>query len=315
MSRARTKKHQTRKGSAAGGTFMGISMTGFGRAASQSNGVSIEVEIKSVNSRFLDCALRLPREYTSFEPDLRELLSAEMNRGRVELTVTRAMSAQAGGGLRFNRKLFAELVTVYKSALKAAGIKEPLDDDAVFDILSRREVLEVAVAGQHVDRERSLLLDTVKRALQGFHAMRVTEGKKLAADLLGRLSTLKLVVKKISDKAASAPQEQRVRLEERLKKLLADTPIDEARICTEAAVLADRVDVSEELVRLHSHFSQFADALRESPNGRKLEFLLQEFGREFNTIGSKAQHAETQALVVNAKTEIEKMREQVQNIE
>ncbi len=292
-----------------------VSMTGFGRATGARGGVTVEVEIKSVNSRFLDCAFRLAREYSSLEPSLRDLLSERMHRGRVEFSISRNASRSGAAHVRYDKGLFVEYLKSYRQAIKDAGSKSPIDARMLADILARREVLDVASAAPSAADEEELVLRLAKDAITDFVAMRAREGGKLAHDLTSRLRMLHRLREQIAGKTRTAPEEQKRRLQERLEKLLSGSGIDETRLCTEAAYLADRLDVSEELVRLESHLQQFEQTLGESPNGRKLEFLLQEFGREFNTISSKAQDAAVQQLVVEAKTEIEKIREQVQNVE
>lgn len=308
---------KSRKTSASGNARAAVavvSMTGFGRAREEKRGVSVDVEVKSVNSRFLDCSLKLPRQYGLFEAELRELVAARVQRGRVEVNVSRTVAAQGAGALRFDKDLFQAYAKVYQSAAKELGAKLPADV-LVREILARREVLDTGAEAEEPEAEKALLWRALEKALDGFEQMRRREGNALGLDMSSRVERLRDIRQHIAKNAAQAPVDLKQKLEERMRKLLSGTSIDEGRLYTEAALLADRVDVSEELVRLESHFQQFVDTLRSSPNGRKLEFLLQEFGREFNTINSKAQGAETQKLVVEAKTEIEKLREQVQNVE
>lgn len=308
-------RNVSRKKSGNAAAVQVVSMTGFGRAVVKRGALTIEAEAKAVNSRYLDCALKLPRQYAQFEPELRELAAAQLQRGRVEILVLRTMQVESKVGLQFNKPLFKEYLKVYREAHREAGLKTSALEAAVHEILSRREVLDAGEAEAAPELEKKLLWEAVLKVLSELNRMRATEGARLGRDMQQRVSTLRDLRKHIAEKARRAPEELQKRLEERMRKLLSGVAVDESRICAEAALLAEKVDVSEELVRLDSHFGQFDAALRSSPNGRKLDFLLQEFGREFNTISSKAQDAAIQAAVIDAKTEIEKIREQVQNIE
>lgn len=292
-----------------------VSMTGYGQALVKRGALVLEIEVKSVNSRYLDCALKLPRHYSAFEPELRELTSAQVQRGRVEISVTRNIEAAQREGLHFDKSLFDQYLKVYRSVQRELGLQEASLESAVNEILSRREVLDIGEGNIQPEKEKAALWEGVTKALAGLNAMRRKEGLRLGSDMLQRVAALRGLRERIAQKAKKAPEELQKRLEERMRKLLSGVALDEGRICSEAALLAEKVDVSEELVRLDSHFAQFEAALRTSPNGRKLDFLLQEFGREFNTISSKAQDAAIQSAVVDAKTEIEKIREQVQNVE
>ncbi|MBN8548179.1 MAG: YicC family protein [Deltaproteobacteria bacterium] len=303
-----------KKGGAGRGVQV-VSMTGYGHATAKRAGISVEVEVRTVNSRYLDCTLKLPRPYTIFEPELRERAAAKLQRGRVEISVSRTVQAAQRQGLRFDKALFEQYLKVYRSAYHAAGAKEVSLENTVQNILARREVLDIGEIPAQLEQEKTLLWEGIDAALADLDSMRRSEGKRLGLDMLQRVETLRGIRSEIARKALRAPEELQNRLQERMNKLLAAAHIDESRICAEAALLAEKVDVSEELVRLDSHFAQFESTLAVTPNGRKLDFLLQEFGREFNTISSKAQDAAIQSAVVDAKTEIEKLREQVQNVE
>ncbi len=305
----------SRKKSSSSNALHVVSMTGYGRALVKRGALSVEVEVKAVNSRYLDCALKLPRQYSGFEPELRELAGSLMQRGRVEISVVRGVDAALQEGLRFDKQLFDQYVKLYRSLQRELGVRDPSVEKMVHQILSRREVLDVGEGSVEVEKEKAVVWEAVSKALSDLDAMRRKEGQRLGADMLQRVSVLRLLRAGIAKKAERAPEELQKRLEERMRKLLSGVDVDQGRLCTEAALLAEKVDVSEELVRLDSHFEQFEAALKSSPNGRKLDFLLQEFGREFNTISSKAQDAAVQGAVVDAKTEIEKLREQVQNVE
>jgi len=291
-------------------------MTGFGSAHDVDRAVRVDVEIKTANSRFLDLTIKAPRMYASFESDIRELVAETVERGRVEVLIGRVEQTGGARRLSFNQELFDATLAVYLRQFRAAGVDSTeARVDAIRDVLSRHEILEVAEGEVSVSRERSLLLGVVRRSLQGLQSMRQSEGKRLVSDLEERLERLVAVRRTIERQAAASPAAARARLAARIERLAPAVKVDPERLAAEVALLADRVDVTEELVRLESHVAQFRKALSTPIAGKKLDFLLQEFGREFNTIGSKAQDAAIQSVVVEAKAEMEKMREQVQNLE
>jgi len=291
-------------------------MTGFGSGRSDGRGVRIEVEIKSANSRFLDLSFKLPRLYGIFEPELRDLVGRSVQRGRVEVSIVRVEKARTGSGVTFRSDLFKAAAAVYGRAFREAKCDSvEARIGAVRDILARREVFSLDEEQGDPRRERPLVFKACGAALTELVAMRDEEGRRLAGDLAARLAKLEVVRGTIGRRAAAAPEAARARLEARLRKLAPNVTVDPQRLAAEVALIADKVDITEEMVRLDSHVSQFRAALGEPSAARKLEFLLQEFGREFNTIGAKAQDAAVQADVVTAKTELEKMREQVQNLE
>lgn len=292
-----------------------ISMTGFGHGSASRRGVTVDVEVKSVNGRYLDCNFKLPRQYAGLEPELRDLAGRSVQRGRVEAFISRRAESSSDRGLRFDKRAFQQFAKVYQSAVKELGGKAASAENLAFQLLARREVLDVEDAPEQADEEREVLLEAAAQAFERLGEMRQREGTRLGADMLDRLAHVRHLRSDIAERAANAPAELKSRLTERMRKLLDGAAIDENRLYTEAALLAEKVDISEELVRLDSHFAQFESALRKSPNGKKLDFLLQEIGREFNTIGSKAQDAPVLTLVVEAKTELEKIREQIQNVE
>ena len=293
-----------------------LSMTGFGKSRVERGDFWLEVEIKSVNHRFFDCALKLPRVYAEFEGELRAKLAEALDRGRVEACVTRGgAAASAEGAVVFNEKAYQALQRLYERLLP----RRSLQDDEVrarvlLDILARREVLCVEEEPLNADGEGKLLFGAFDRAIEGLRGMRMAEGEKLAHDIRRRIGGIGAIRARISRMLQGMPGILRERLLARIKKLAADAQLDENRLAAEALYLADRADVTEELVRLESHLSQFEQILALPPNGRKLEFVLQEIGREINTIGSKAQDAPVQSLIIEAKAEIEKIREQLQNV-
>ena len=240
------------------------SMTGYGRHESVLHGRTLVIEVKSVNNRYLDCNVRLPRVYICAEDGVQRRVKEVISRGKVDVYVNMENNTE-------------EAVSVTLNQPVAAGYME---------------------------------------ALRDFDAMRCREGEKLEADLLGRLDTLEDFTHQVEQRSPQTVADYRARLTAKLQEVLADRQLDESRVLTEAAIFADKVAVDEETVRLHSHIAQFRDMLAGgSPIGRKLDFLIQEMNRETNTIGSKCNNLEISTIVVNMKAEIEKIREQVQNIE
>lgn len=294
-----------------------VSMTGFGRCSLQRGSVSIEVEIRSVNHRFLDLNIKLPRPYSQLESRLRELVTAELPRGRVELFVARTAAPTSSSAVNFHAPLFKELLQVYAQALgKKVSSLQPEERQALtVEILSRREVLEIGDQAQFHPSEETGVVDAVKTALKELQQMRAKEGAALGAEVRGRLATLRKLKKQIEKSGVTAPQQLRDRLLKRIERLAADVVLDPGRLEAEIALFADRIDTTEELVRLDSHFTQFEEVLHQPSSGRKLDFIVQEMGREMNTITSKAQDARIQGMVIEAKAELEKIKEQVQNIQ
>ena len=293
-----------------------VSMTGFGAGTAANGGVRIEVEVKTANSRFLDLSVKAPRLYSGIEGEIREVVSATVQRGRVEVLVSRVEQKNAARKIAFHQDVFAATFAVYKRVLGETGCDSPEARlAAVRDILSRHEVLGVGEGEVVSAREKKMVLEASRHAVRELQEMRRREGARLVSDLVGRLGRLEKVHGAIERRANGAPDTVRQRLHARIERLAPAIQVDPARLAAEVALIAERVDITEELVRLSSHFEQFRGALTTPGGGKKLDFLLQEFGREFNTIGSKAQDAPVQAAVVEAKTEMEKMREQVQNLE
>ena len=291
-----------------------MSMTGFGRALHQAEGLSIEVEMRSVNHRFLDLNIKLPRIYFSYEPEIKRLLSGEIKRGRVEVFVTRRTNDIGCLSVQFNKPLFEQLKGVYAEVLAISV--ESISSDVAQSILSRREVLDVAEETSGIGAEYPLILVAIQNALKDFRSMRISEGAHLKSDMEQRLTKLLELHGKISTATILTPQAFKDRLLERMRRLSPEVSLDPSRLALEVALLTERIDTSEELVRLKSHFNQFRKGLTlGSEVGRKLDFLVQEIGRELNTIASKAQDSAVQHLVIEAKAEVEKIKEQIQNVE
>ena len=292
---------------------MVLSMTGYGRAGALLHGRDIKVELRSVNARFFEYSSRLPRSCAFLEDKLKKLVAAKVSRGKVELSLSIQTVTAADTVVSVNWSL----AQGYRAALDSLIEKMELKNDVTAGMIARfPEVLTQTAAPTNEDE---LWLDVQSVALQAvdaFVAMRAAEGEKLKADVAGRLDTIEELVAKIEQGSAGRVQAYSDRLYARLQELLGDRSIDESRLVTEAALFADKTAIDEETVRLHSHVAQYREILTlDEPVGRKLDFLTQELNRESNTIGSKCQDVAITRLVVELKSEIEKIREQIQNIE
>ena len=294
-------------------TQMIASMTGYGRAEAVLHGRSIAVEIKSVNSRYFEYSSRMPRSCAFMDDRLKKQLGASISRGKVELSLTLQTLEAADTVVEVN----AALAASYRSALAQIGSQLGLQDDTTVSTLSRfADVLTVRRAETNEDELWGDVQTVCAAALEKFCEMRRVEGARLQEDVSARLCTIEEMVDRIEQLSAGRVSAYTEKLYARLQELLADRAVDDSRILTEAAIFADKTAVDEETVRLHSHIAQYRDILALSePVGRKLDFLTQELNRETNTIGSKAQDLEITRLVVDMKAEIEKIREQIQNIE
>ncbi len=293
------------------------SMTGFGSAAFDDGTYKIGVEIKAVNNRYRDVSIRLPSSLRALEAAIMEVLNEYSLRGKIDIFINFTDNSQSKKQLSIDKSL---LIAYYNSLqeiraeIKSAGgkIDKPqLADLAVYPGIVKEEEASVDLAAV-----KPLLQQTVKDALQEFIKMKINEGANLAEDLKARLKT---IAERTEDIKAAAPkrlEEYRAHLVEAVQSLLGTADIDESRIVQECAIMADKLDITEELVRMHSHLQQFEAALAAQGNiGRKMDFILQEMNRETNTIASKANNAQIASFVVDIKGELEKIREQVQNIE
>jgi uncharacterized protein (TIGR00255 family) len=292
------------------------SMTGFGVGRAQSKQLSVEVEIKSANSRYLDLIFRLPRNFAQFEPELRAELSQFFDRGRIEISANRIPTGERSVQVTFNKAAFSSLAKIFNQVGKEIGASpEEVRRSILSQVLGRGDVLEITEIKVDLAKERALLLKAVREAMAGLTEMRIREGAHLERDIKSRISRLDLLGLEISQLMTVKPEAARQRLLTAIKKLQGDAQIDPQRLHLEIALLVDRTDVTEEIVRLKAHLEHFTQVLSHPPSGKKLDFLIQELVREFNTIGSKAQDAQVQSRVVEAKSELEKIREQVQNLE
>ncbi len=289
------------------------SMTGFGKSTELINNREITVEIKSVNHRYFEFSARTPRAYAFLEEKIKSFVQKKVSRGKVEVNVFIVNVGESDTKIVANEAV----AKGYVDALRE--LCEPLDvaDDIRLSTISRFP--DVFTVTREETDEEALWADVesvLKDAVEAFCSMRRTEGDNLKTDLLSRLVTIENLVAKVEERSPQRVQEYRDRLYQKISEVVASTSIDESRILTEAAIFADKIAVDEETIRLKSHIGQFREILElNEPIGRKLDFLIQEFNREANTIGSKCQDVEGARTVVDIKSEIEKIREQVQNIE
>jgi len=289
------------------------SMTGYGRAVETVNGREFTVELRSVNNRYLDCSVRLPRILTFGEEAVKQAVKNSISRGKVDVFI----SVRSENGDEVQVTLNKAVLESYLTAMRQMVTEYGVSDDISAASLSRMPEV-FSLEKPQVDEEQLLadMMAVLKKALAEYDAMRATEGEALDKDLRSRGETILCLVAKVEAGNAQTVIDYRTRLENKLKEVLANTAIDEARILTEAAIFADKVAVDEETVRLRSHLQQMNDMLTAGGAvGRKLDFLLQEMNREANTIGSKCTDVNLARIVVDIKAELEKIREQTQNIE
>ncbi len=284
-------------------------MTGYGRAVATIDGREITAEIRSVNNRYLDCTVKMPRLYAYAEDGVKSRVKASISRGKVDVFIAVNVMEDTQMRVCVNRPVL--------NAMKSIAADYDVRDDITVTALSRLpDVFSVEKAEEDEEKLTADILSVVDAALEKYTAMRVLEGAALEADLRGRAATILSLVEKVEQRSPVTLAEYRARLTEKMQEVLQSTTIDEGRILQEAAIYADKIAVDEETVRLRSHLSQLDSMLSAGGAiGRKLDFLLQELNREANTIGSKANDIEQARTVVEIKAELEKIREQTQNIE
>jgi len=289
------------------------SMTGFGRGRGVTPDVEIITEIRSVNHRFLDVSLRLPKLYTSFEPQIRKMVSERIERGKIDVNVSRT----GGKGGLMEVMLDTQLADGYYKSLRELKERYGLAGDiTISDMLTLRELIVPLEKEQGLEEELPLVQESVAKALDALDDMRKTEGSTLWKDIEQRLAVIRDTASLIAPLVDQVTAMSKEKLAKRVQDLTGGSELDEERLLQEVALIADRSDVTEELTRLNSHVEQFlACGKVGSPLGRKLDFLLQELLREVNTVGSKSASSEIATYVVNIKAELEKIREQTQNIE
>lgn len=288
------------------------SMTGYGRCTLAQDGREVTIELKSVNHRFLDLAFRMPRSFAFLENDMRAHISNKLARGHVDIFVTYKNSRDDARKVTLDSALLGE----YLTTLRQGGIDHMLDDNLrLRDVLSMQDVLTVEEADEDQQALSALTLSALDTALDSLCAMRRREGEAMRGDVETRLDTLERTAHAIDERATQWLEEYRQRLRARIEEIC-QMQLDEARLTQEVALAADKAAVDEETVRLRSHIAQMRDLLKQSePAGRKLDFLVQEMNREVNTTGSKSSDLILTGMVVDAKAELEKIREQIQNIE
>ena len=288
-------------------------MTGYGRGARIVDGRDLTIELKSVNHRFLDLAFRMPRSFACLEDSLRQLMQSRLSRGHIDVFVTYR-------NLRDDSKSVAvdhALLNAYRTAMQEMSGLTGLEDNArLTDYARMPDVLRVDEAEEDRDALKALALDCMNDAIDELLAMRVKEGERMGADIEARLCNIEKLTVGVAARAPQVVEEYRVRLTQRVTEIMEGQPVDLARITQEVAMYCDRVNIDEEIARMHSHIKGMRDAIASGAAvGRKLDFIVQEMNREANTMGSKASDIELVSHVVNLKSEIEKIREQVQNIE
>ena len=289
------------------------SMTGYGRARETRNGRDITVELRSVNNRYLDCTVKMPRMYIFAEDAIKSMVQKNVSRGKVDVFLTIDSTGADQAVISVNEALAGEYLQAVRQLAGAFSLPENV---TAWDLSCLPDVLTVTKAEEDLEAVSADLCAVLAEAIEAYNAMREREGEKLAEDILGRLDTIEALTAAVEERSPQTVAEYREKLLERMREVLGSATVDEGRLLTEAAIFADKVAVDEETVRLRSHLSQLRDMLRSSePIGRKRDFLIQEVNRESNTIGSKCCDVEIARKVVDLKAEVEKIREQVQNIE
>ena len=289
------------------------SMTGYGGAKGELDSIVVSAELKSVNNRFLDVSVRLPQSYLFAEEAVRSAVSAKVSRGKVDVFLSVDSSAADTVTIKVNQPLAEAYVTAVRDLSEQFSLPDEL---SALSLARFPEVLSTDREDADRDTVTRAIVTMLDRALDDYNAMRAREGERLCADLLDKLDRIEKMVEQIEARSPQTVAEYRQKLTDKMQEVLASAAVDEARILQEAAIYADRVAVDEETVRMRSHLAQFRQMLADgSPIGRKLDFLVQEMNREANTTGSKCADSQIAKLVIDMKAEIEKIREQVQNIE
>ncbi len=290
------------------------SMTGYGRAKKELGGRNILVELKSVNNRYLDLTVKLPKLFGFLEEKIKSYISARgISRGKVEVFVGIEILEEIGTSVELDRAYTKSYIEALQTLGREFGLK---DDISIMTVAQNRDIFAIKKADEDMEREWANVLPVLEEAVNAFVSSREREGANMKADILSKKANIEALAAKIAPLSAEDVKGQYAKLEARIRQLLGDVSVDEGRLITECALVADKIAIDEELVRLASHFEAFMEIVESSdPVGRKLDFLLQEINRETNTIGSKASNIEIAKIVVEIKSELEKIREQIQNIE
>ncbi|MED4037754.1 YicC/YloC family endoribonuclease [Niallia taxi] len=288
------------------------SMTGYGAGSRKGNGISISAEMKTVNHRFCEQIVRMPKQYLTLEDAVKKLISQYIHRGRAEVFITVDGEKAKNQKMVVDWQLLDEYYRVLEEMRARFIIKEPV---SVSELLQNKDCFQLLDDPVNVEELEPMLLGAVKEAAIQLAAMREAEGRELKTNILALLQSVHQVTDKLKRLAPKVAESYRERLKAKLDSYTSGL-VDESRLLTEVAIFAEKADINEELVRLYSHIHQFASIIEESePVGRRLDFLLQEMNREVNTIGSKGNAADIASAVVDLKSSLEKMKEQVQNIE
>jgi len=290
------------------------SMTAYGRAELKHGDNLYVAEIKGVNNRYCDVVLRIPRKFQQLEKDLKGLISSRIRRGRIETTIQTANgSGEAPYSLELNLPLADAYLKIFRQLADHFGIDEKINIDT---LLQLKDLLLFKPEEVDLEEERPCLMEVLDKALDSFEEMRALEGAEIEKDFIRRLGLVEQYLGEIHKRAPQVVEEYSIRLKENINKMTQDIEINEEKIYQEVAFFAERSDITEEIVRIRSHLKQFGSFLQvDDAMGRRLDFLLQEFNREVNTIGSKGSDALISKYVVEMKAELEKIREQVQNVE
>jgi len=289
------------------------SMTGYGGAKGVSGKLEISIEVKSVNNRYLDSNIKMPRVFNSLEESFKTIVHGAISRGKVDVFISIDSSKADDIEIRINKPL----VEAYVNALRTIAWENELSSDIrVADLTRFPDILQAEKKEIDADKLGADISGILQTALNDFNEMRKREGEKLGRDLSERLDEIERLTSMVEEISPRSVEEYKKKLETRINEILQSTNIEEARILTEVAIFADRTAINEEIVRLRSHIAQLRQMLSSNePVGRKIDFIVQEFNREANTIGSKGNDAEMSKVIVDLKSEIEKIREQAQNIE
>lgn len=290
------------------------SMTGYGKAEYAEGGRKIAVELKSVNNRYLDLSCKYPRAFVCLEDAIRKAVQSKIGRGRVDLFVTCQDNREKETALAVDYGLAGGLVKAVRDIAERFYLTEDAQNMALAMMLKGNDVVKAEAAGENLEELAPVVTDLVLRACDKLNEMREIEGAKLAGDMLARLGEIERTVEEIAERAPKVAEEYREKLRAKVEEYVGGK-VDENRLLAEVALFADKSNIDEELTRLRSHISQFRKIAAESGSGRKLDFLIQEFNREANTICSKASDVAVTDRALALKCEIEKIREQVQNVE
>lgn len=289
------------------------SMTGFGRGTCTRDGREITVELKSVNNRFLDIGLRLPRQLSFLEDPIRRVIGGKLSRGHIDVYVNYRNTRTDSKQLFVDEAVVRAYLEAAQTISERYGVKNDLTASSVLRLPDATEIIS---ADEDIDEVTRLCEEACAAAVEEMKKMRLAEGERLKKDLALHEGNLREIIAKVEKRALLVPEEYRAKLQQRIAEMIGETEVDKARLATEVAIFADRAAIDEEIARMHSHFEHFDGLLAaNAPSGRQFDFLVQEMNRECNTIGSKANDSELTDLVLRAKAEIEKLREQIQNIE